>query len=554
MQWASLDSFFVQDAFWQDKMGKPIANRDFLLALLNHGTFDAYRFYYLDQADRDATRNALANLLSHEALQRLSFETQSALPDDIAKNPPDVFHQGDFTFHAPYLGEYRQTLAPERRFAISGITHSMDAVNIHGRLLQILLSGPKSYDAIVCTSRSGRRVLSAAFSHIRARFQARFGAELPKPPRLIEIPLGLSSEFTERPARGACRAALAISPDALVMLSLGRFSVRRKADLSPFLEAFEFMLRNKTLPENVLLILAGSGAPEDIALVESIVGHLGITENVRIETNFDLARKRQLYGASDFFVSLADNHQETFGLTLIEAMAHGLPVIASDFDGYRDIIAEGETGFGIPTYGSAESEPWQSLAGLLDPSMLGFLRSQKIAVDLTKLTDALKLLTTREDVRKRMGEAALKHSKIYHWPAIIPAYESLWRDQAEYIGVARLTEEAPQPGHQALLTPEMDAVFGHYPSLMMTDSTIIRRSAYAVQRAEMPFTPVIYEALKPLMSFRTMQAVLGVLDDEPMPIGDCIPRVMAATELGRQRVMLCIDFLIKHGYITVEVA
>jgi len=487
MQWASLDSFFVQDAFWQDKMGKPIANRDFLLALLSHGTFDAYRFYYLDQNDRDSTRDSLANMLSHDALKRLSFKTQSSLPDDIAENPPDVFHQGDFTFHAPYLSEYRQTLPAKRRFAISGITHSMDAVNIHGRLLQILLAGPKSYDAIVCTSRSGRRVLSSTFSHLRRQFKTRFGAELPKPPRLIEIPLGLSAEFAERPDRGACRTALAIDPDALVLLSLGRFSVRRKADLAPFLEIFEFMLRNKTLPENVMLILAGSGADDEVALVESIVGHLGIGDNVRIECNFDLAKKRQLYGAADIFVSLADNHQETFGLTLIEAMAHGLPVIASDFDGYRDIIADGETGFAIPTYGSAEPEPWQAMAGLLDPSMLGFLRSQKIAVDLSKLTDALKLLTTREDVRRKMSEAALKHSKIYHWPAIIPAYESLWRDQAEYIELARLTEDPPAPGHQALLTPEMDAVFGHYPTLMLTDTTVIRRAAYAVQRAEMPF-------------------------------------------------------------------
>jgi hypothetical protein len=51
MQWASLDSFLVQDGFWQDKMGKPIANRDFLLALLADGSYEQYRFYYLDDDD-----------------------------------------------------------------------------------------------------------------------------------------------------------------------------------------------------------------------------------------------------------------------------------------------------------------------------------------------------------------------------------------------------------------------------------------------------------------------------------------------------------------------
>ena len=44
------------------------------------------------------------------------------------------------------------------------------------------------------------------------------------------------------------------------------------------------------------------------------------------------------YAAADIFVSLSDNIQETFGLTPVEAMAAGLPVVASDWDGYRETI------------------------------------------------------------------------------------------------------------------------------------------------------------------------------------------------------------------------
>ena len=40
-------------------------------------------------------------------------------------------------------------------------------------------------------------------------------------------------------------------------------------------------------------------------------------------------------------MSLADNIQETFGLTPVEAMAAGLPCVMSDWDGYRDTVRDG---------------------------------------------------------------------------------------------------------------------------------------------------------------------------------------------------------------------
>ena len=42
--------------------------------------------------------------------------------------------------------------------------------------------------------------------------------------------------------------------------------------------------------------------------------------------------------AANIFISLSDNIQETFGLTVIEAMAAELPCIVSDWNGYKDLI------------------------------------------------------------------------------------------------------------------------------------------------------------------------------------------------------------------------
>ena len=49
------------------------------------------------------------------------------------------------------------------------------------------------------------------------------------------------------------------------------------------------------------------------------------------------------------FCSLSDNIQETFGIVPIEAMAAGLPVVVSDWDGYKDTVRHGVDGFRIST-------------------------------------------------------------------------------------------------------------------------------------------------------------------------------------------------------------
>ena len=84
------------------------------------------------------------------------------------------------------------------------------------------------------------------------------------------------------------------------------------------------------------------------ALIEA-AAELCPNVEVRLLDGHNLSIGALARAASDAFLSLVDCLQETFGLTPVEAMASRLPVVASDWNGYRDTVVDGRTGFCIPT-------------------------------------------------------------------------------------------------------------------------------------------------------------------------------------------------------------
>jgi glycosyltransferase involved in cell wall biosynthesis len=54
----------------------------------------------------------------------------------------------------------------------------------------------------------------------------------------------------------------------------------------------------------------------------------------------------RLYGAADMLVSTS--RMESFGLVILEAMAAGIPVVATDVPGHRDLVSDGVTGSLVP--------------------------------------------------------------------------------------------------------------------------------------------------------------------------------------------------------------
>jgi glycosyltransferase involved in cell wall biosynthesis len=99
------------------------------------------------------------------------------------------------------------------------------------------------------------------------------------------------------------------------------------------------------LSDNYVYIIAGNG-PEKKNILD-VVRANNLGDKVHVLGEVTEAEKSCLYCNSDLFIMpniRAQNDQEGFGIVLLEAGMYGLPVIASNIEGIRDAVIEGQTG------------------------------------------------------------------------------------------------------------------------------------------------------------------------------------------------------------------
>ncbi len=133
--------------------------------------------------------------------------------------------------------------------------------------------------------------------------------------------------------RDAVRRELAVAADDFVVLLVARLDPLK--DLATAVRTVERVARQHA---RFRLLLVGEG-PER-GLVEGLVREKTLQEHVRLlGLRRDLA---QLYAAADLF--LLTSVSEGIPVTVLEAMAAGLPVVATNVGGLPEIIEDGHTG------------------------------------------------------------------------------------------------------------------------------------------------------------------------------------------------------------------
>lgn len=90
------------------------------------------------------------------------------------------------------------------------------------------------------------------------------------------------------------------------------------------------------------LLICGYGFPHEIKQVSEYVKDFQLSEHVRLmDFRTDIS---QLLANSDVLV-VASQAYESFGFTSVEAMAHKVPVVATDVGGIPEVVVNGEGGY-----------------------------------------------------------------------------------------------------------------------------------------------------------------------------------------------------------------
>jgi glycosyltransferase involved in cell wall biosynthesis len=174
--------------------------------------------------------------------------------------------------------------------------------------------------------------------------------------RLRTILNGVDGESFAWVNPAACRARLGIAPGKKVLVTVGALVMRKGHH--KLVQAVRSLGR---VHEIELHIIGGPGPEEDASdlLQRSIEGD-GLA-NVHLVGSVEHRELRSWYGAADLFCLATEG--EGCPNVVLEALACGAPVVATDVGAIREVIVEGENGFIV-----GSNDP-QSLAAVISRAL-----------------------------------------------------------------------------------------------------------------------------------------------------------------------------------------
>ncbi|DAB28655.1 MAG: hypothetical protein A2513_06915 [Sulfurimonas sp. RIFOXYD12_FULL_33_39] len=387
---------------------------------------------------------------------------------------------GTLYYPGPDIAEqaFKRTLFGDEKWSICGITHTTSSARAMDAITSLITAPVQPWDAVICTSRAVKKNVEALLQAEVDYLKHRLGITKIVLPQLPVIPLGIHTKDFKYSAKykKLSRKELGIDDNAIAVLYVGRLSFHAKANPFPMYKALQDS--TEEIGKKVVLVECGWFANDYTknAFKEASRELCPSVEVIRLDgreaKNRDLA-----WSCADIFCSFSDNIQETFGIVPIEAMAAGLPVVVSDWDGYKDTVRDGIDGFRVstimPNAGLGTDLAVRHALGTDTYDMYCGQNSSLVAVDTESAAEAFIKLFNSKELRMKMGKEGKKRAKeVYDWSVIIPQYEALWKNLHD-MREKTLSSKSTKLQHPWPARIEPLSAFVAYPTYILNNATEI---------------------------------------------------------------------------------
>jgi len=225
--------------------------------------------------------------------------------------------------------------------SILSAKHHHHAVAVPSLIIQLIIASPLylAYDRFYTASKTARQSLLKITKKVKTHVLPTFGVD--------------TTFFSPKNDGTILKDRLGIPADNKVLLYVGRVSPEK--NLVGLLRCVK-LIREKY--KAVTLVIAG---PKDPILSDNAANFylsalnaygkkLGIDQNTIFMGGLGRSQTAQAYGMCDIFVYPTLSPIETQGLAVLEAMASGKPIVASDWNGIREYVIHGVNGLLASTY------------------------------------------------------------------------------------------------------------------------------------------------------------------------------------------------------------
>jgi glycosyltransferase involved in cell wall biosynthesis len=281
--------------------------------------------------------------------------------------------------HIPVVQIFHATGITKRRHQNGDDTSPQCRINVERRIV-------REVDRLVAQCPEERRELIEEY-----------GA---RPEKIRVIPAGVDTDVFRPVDRRLARSVLGLPAEAPIVVYVGRLLPRK--DVRNVVRALALLKRTVVAPVMLLIVGGETAEPNgaatpEIGAIRHLAAELDVADRIILTGKRPQADLATYYSAGD--VAVTTPWYEPFGLTPLEAMACGIPVIGSAVGGIQYTVEDGITGLLVPPR---------------DPHALAV---------------RLRQLLTRRAVRLRMGEAGLQRVREgFTWSVTATRVASLYQE------------------------------------------------------------------------------------------------------------------------------